>query len=62
VRRHLLVAATENRPNVWVHVAPFVPASALRLQVAADLADHGGPRERARARAVVDQVIRTEPT
>lgn len=61
VRRHLLVTPTTNRPNVWLHVSPFVPASALRLQVAADLAEHGGPRERTRALALVRQVMRTEP-
>jgi excisionase family DNA binding protein len=58
VRRHLLVEPT-GRPDVWLHVCAYLPPRALRLQVAADLADHGGPRERARASAIVDEVLGT---
>jgi hypothetical protein len=57
VRRHLLVAAEDGRANVWIHAGPFVPASAPRLLVAVDLAEHGGPRERARAREIVRTVV-----
>lgn len=58
VRRHLLVEPT-GRPDVWLHVSAYLPPRALRLQLAADLADHGGPRERARSRAIVDEVLGT---
>ncbi|MCC2313629.1 hypothetical protein [Cellulomonas xiejunii] len=57
VRRHLLVAASDARANVWLHSAPFVPPSSLRLQVAADLAEHGGPRERQRARDIIRAAV-----
>jgi excisionase family DNA binding protein len=56
VRRHLLVEPT-GQPAVWLHVSAYLPPRALRLQVAADLADHGGPRERARARAILDEAV-----
>lgn len=57
VRRHLLVAALDGRANVWIHSGPFVPAAPPRLLVAADLAEHGGPRERARAREIIRTVV-----
>ncbi|MBO0922084.1 hypothetical protein J1G42_14765 [Cellulomonas sp. zg-ZUI222] len=57
VRRHLLVDAAGGRANVWLHSSELVPAPSLRLQVAADLAEHGGPRERARAREIVREVV-----
>jgi len=57
VRRHLLVAAPNARANVWLHSSPFVPDEPLRLQVAADLAEHGGPRERNRARKLIRDVL-----
>lgn len=59
VRRHLLVEPT-SAPDVWLHVSAYLPPRALRLQVAADLADHGGPRERARARAILDDAVGTQ--
>jgi len=58
VRRHLLVESSGADANVWLHVAPLVPASPLRLQVAADLAEHGGPRERSRSREIVRDVVK----
>lgn len=58
VRRHLLVEPT-GRPDVWLHVSAYVPPRALRMQLAADLADHGGPRERGRSRAILDEVLGT---
>lgn len=57
VRRHLLVEASDARANVWLHSSPLVPASPSRLQVAADLAEHGGPRERARARDIIRTAV-----
>lgn len=57
VRRHLLVEPTDSRPDVWLHVSAYLPPHALRLQVAADLADHGGSRERARASAIVAEAL-----
>lgn len=58
VRRHLLVESSDVEANVWLHVAPLVPPSPLRLQIAADLAEHGGPRERNRAREIVHRVVK----
>lgn len=57
VRRHLLVAAPNARANVWLHSSQFVPDEPLRLQVAADLAEHGGPRERKQARKLIRGVL-----
>lgn len=53
VRRHLLVEPQGGRPNVWLHSSAFVPPSSVRLQVAADLAEHGGSRERSRSRELI---------
>ncbi|UZN03313.1 hypothetical protein [Cellulomonas sp. S1-8] len=61
VRRHLLVEASDAHANVWLHSSPLVPASPSRLQVAADLAEHGGPRERTRARDLIRTVVRGRP-
>jgi len=61
VRRHLLIESSDAQANVWLHVALLVPASPLRLQVAADLAEHGGPRERNRAREIIQRVLKDHP-
>ena len=37
------------KPNVFLHLAPFKPESVSPLMLAADLAEHGGPREAHRA-------------
>lgn len=44
------------RPSVILHVAPERPLRLSRLLLAADLAEHGGPRELARAHELVDEV------
>lgn len=57
IARHWL---EEPRPgeqaNVIIHAAPERPLRLSRLLLAADLAEHGGPREMARAHALVDEV------
>lgn len=57
MRRHLLVEPADHRPNVWLHVTEHLPATSTRLQVAADLAEHGSARERSRARELVHDVV-----
>ncbi|WP_262847507.1 helix-turn-helix domain-containing protein [Mumia quercus] len=47
----------DERPNVVLHVAPVRPPRADALLLAADLAEHGGPRERQRARELLDEAI-----
>ncbi|MHB1740163.1 MAG: hypothetical protein ACYCXA_11955 [Actinomycetes bacterium] len=50
---HLLVDAGSNA-NVVLHVAPLIPDRPVPvLLLAADLADHDGPRELARARELI---------
>lgn len=44
------------RANVIIHAAPERPLRLSLLLLAADLAEHGGPRELARAREPVDEV------
>ena len=52
-RDHLLVDAGSNA-NVVLHVSPLLPdRPVLVLLLAADLADHDGPRELARARELI---------
>ena len=52
-RDHLLVDAGSDA-NVILHVSPMVPDSPVPvLLLAADLADHDGPRELARARELI---------
>ena len=52
-RDHLLIDSGSNA-NVVLHVSPRVPARPVPvLLLAADLADHDGPRELARARELV---------
>ncbi|QGQ18497.1 helix-turn-helix domain-containing protein [Cellulomonas sp. JZ18] len=51
---HLLVPADRSRANVWLHAAPLLPERPVPLLlVAADLADHDGPRELGRARELI---------
>lgn len=53
IRDHLLTDAGP-RANVVLHISPIRPEAPIPvLLVAADLADHDGPRELARARALV---------
>ena len=42
--------------NVVLHVSPLRPQHVSRLLLAADLAEHGGPREHQRARELVAEV------
>jgi hypothetical protein len=52
-REHLLIDAGSGA-NVILHVSPMAPDRPVPLLVlAADLADHDGPRERARARQLI---------
>lgn len=44
------------RVNVIMHAVPERPLRLSRLLLAADLAEHGGPRELRRARELVDEV------
>lgn len=55
---HLLVPATVPRANVVVHAAQVRPADPVPvLLLAADLADHDGPRELSRARELIAQAF-----
>lgn len=57
-RRHLLRPAT-GRPDVVLHVVAELPADPVPpLVLAADLAEHDGPRELARASELIAQVVR----
>jgi excisionase family DNA binding protein len=47
----------DDRPNVVLHAAPMRPAGISRLLLAADLAEHGGPRELRRAHELLDEEI-----
>ncbi|MFD1824437.1 MULTISPECIES: helix-turn-helix domain-containing protein [Mumia] len=47
----------DERPNVVLHVAPVHPPRVGAMLLAADLAEHGGPREEQRARELLDQAI-----
>jgi hypothetical protein len=44
-------------PNVVLHVAPGRPSEVSPLMLAADLFEHDGPRERARAIQLVAEVF-----
>lgn len=46
-----------DRPNVILHVAPLRPSAVSPLMLAADLAEHGGPREVKRAHELLDEAI-----
>jgi hypothetical protein len=47
----------DERPNVFVHVVPALPWRIGALLLAADLAEHEGPRERRRAFELLDIAI-----
>jgi len=47
----------DQRPNVILHVAPARPREVSALMLAADLAEHGGPREEQRARELVAEAL-----
>ena len=47
----------DDRPNVFVHVVPALPSRIGALLLAADLAEHEGPRERRRAHELLDLAI-----
>jgi hypothetical protein len=44
-------------PNVFLHVAPGRPDTVSRLMLAADLFEHQGPRERARAIELAEELF-----
>ncbi|HSV40605.1 MAG TPA: helix-turn-helix domain-containing protein [Nocardioidaceae bacterium] len=46
----------DDKPNVVLHVVPALPSSVSRLLLAADLAEHGGPREAQRAHELIAEV------
>lgn len=46
-----------DRPNVVLHVAPIRPSSISPMLLAADLHEHGGPRERFRASELIAEWI-----
>ncbi|HEY0950384.1 helix-turn-helix domain-containing protein [Nocardioides sp.] len=48
----------DERPNVVLHAGPVQPPAVSRLMLAADLAEHGGPREMLRAHELLDAEIR----
>ncbi len=47
----------DERPNVFVHIVPALPSRIGMLLLAADLAEHEGPRERRRAHELLDLAI-----
>jgi hypothetical protein len=47
----------DQKPNVILHVAPGRPSDVSRLMLAADLAEHGGPRELRRAHELVAEAL-----
>lgn len=47
----------DQQPNVILHVAPVRPARVSPLLLAADLAEHHGPREKRRAQELLDEAI-----
>jgi excisionase family DNA binding protein len=47
----------DERPNVFVHIVPALPSRIGALLLAADLAEHEGPRERRRAHELLDIAI-----
>ncbi len=48
----------DHRPNVFLHVVPARPSRVGALLLAADLAEHEGPRERRRAHELLGIAIR----
>lgn len=58
VRDHWLdPVSVGERPNVVLHAVPVLPRRISRLLLAADLAEHGGPRELLRAHQLLDDAI-----
>jgi hypothetical protein len=49
--------SVDDKPNVILHVVPANPPRISWLLLAADLAEHGGPRELRRAHELLDDVI-----
>jgi len=47
----------DDRPNVILHVSPVVPPAIGPMLLAADLAEHSGPRELVRAHELLDEAI-----
>lgn len=47
----------DERPNVVLHVAPVRPPRIDAMLLAADLAEHGGPRELQRAHELLDKAV-----
>lgn len=47
----------DERPNVVLHVVPVRPPEVGRMLLAADLAEHGGPREVQRAHELLEEAI-----
>jgi excisionase family DNA binding protein len=47
----------DDRPNVVLHVSPVRPPAIGPMLLAADLAEHGGPRELVRAHELLDEAI-----
>lgn len=59
VRDYWLEAISlDDKPNVILHAVPARPPQVSRLLLAADLAEHGTPRELVRAHELLDEVIR----
>ncbi len=59
---HLLVPADRSRANVWLHAAPMLPSRPVPLLLlAADLAEHDGPRELGRARDLIAAAVAERP-
>ncbi|WP_182376761.1 helix-turn-helix domain-containing protein [Nocardioides sp. WS12] len=58
VQDHWLEAVSlDDKPNVILHAVPAKPPRISWLLLAADLAEHGGPRELRRAHELLDEVI-----
>ncbi|MDQ1738341.1 MAG: hypothetical protein QOH56_4592 [Pseudonocardiales bacterium] len=47
----------DDSPNVFVHIVPALPSRIGVLLLAADLAEHEGPRERRRAHELLNEAI-----
>jgi len=58
---HLAVPADRSRANAWLHAAAMLPDRPVPVMlVAADLAEHDGPRELGRARDLIAAALRAE--
>jgi excisionase family DNA binding protein len=49
--------SVDDRPNIVLHASPVRPAAVGPMLLAADLAEHGGPRELLRSRELLDEAI-----